>query len=194
MSVYDLILDIKGGEIYDETSNTFYHTEPVKLTLRHSLKAVSMWEAIHKEPFLEKNDTDNRLTAQETLDYIKCMTISPENVVDSVYMQLTKEDMFRIKKYLEDSMTATTFNEKNIKGMGVKNRKKEVITSEIIYYWLIALEIPLEVEQWNFNRMMTLIRVASIKNSPGKKMSNKEILASNRAMNAQRRAKLGSKG
>ena len=62
------------------------------------------------------------------------------------------------------------------------------------YYWMTALTIPFECENWNFNQLLTLIRVCSIKNSPGKKMSQKEIMASNKSLNAMRRAKLGSKG
>lgn len=190
----ELRLLIKGREVYDEETNTFYNFEDTELVLVHSLKSVYHWEATHKEPFMQKYG-DNKMTSEETMDYIKCMIVEPKEYDEDILNALTRADLEKISNYINDPMTATTFNEKNLKMMTsgpVVNR--EIITAEIVYYWMTALSIPFECDEWNLNQLLTLIRVCSIKNSPGKKMSTKDIFASNKSLNAMRRAKLGSKG
>lgn len=189
-----LKIEVKGKEVYDEITNTFIYTEDTTLLLEHSLKSLSEWESIHKESFMEKF-ASNQMNAKDISDYIKCMVIEPKDVSDDIILSMTKENLENIINYINDSKTATTFNDRQTKEYTNRFSKKEIITAEIIYYWMIALEIPLECENWHLNKLLTLIRVCSIKNSPnGKKMSKREILASNKALNAQRRAKLGSKG
>lgn len=136
------------------------------------------------KPFL---DNKKPKTAIETLDYIKCMTIT-QNVNPEVYNFLTSENIEAINNYIDAPMTATTFSQQNI------SRSREIVTSELIYYWMIALNVPMKCEKWHLNRLLTLIRVCNIKNTPPKKMSRKEIMSRNAALNAARRKQLNSKG
>ena len=195
----DLRIIIEAKELYDESSNHFYRIDRQELILRHSLKSISMWETVYKVPFLEKYGSPE-MTAKAILDYIAFMVVEPKNFIwyykdhPEVLTGLTEKDLNSIREYISDPMTATVFNDKALKRMGMSSSKKEIITSEIIYYWLVALEIPFEVENWNLNKLLTLVRVCSIKNAPNKNMSKKDILASNKSLNAMRRAKVGSKG
>lgn len=178
-------------EYFDSKKNEFVYIEIKEqtLSLEHSLVSLSKWESKHHKPFLGKGVEK---TNEELLYYIKCMTIS-QNVKDDVYeyISMSPEIMTQINDYIEDSNTATTFyeiSEKNGK------QKKEIVTSEVIYYWMIACNIPFQCEKWHINRLLTLIRVCNIKNGNGKKMSKNEILAHNRSLNAARRARMNSKG
>lgn len=179
-----LELTIPGAECFNEATNEFLQEEDVVLRLEHSLYAISMWESKWKKPFLSAREKD-RKTIEEFEDYIRCMTLNQEKIDPAVYRSIRREDYDRIQDYISDSMTATWFREDN------KKESNEIITAEIVYYWLVALEIPFEVQYWHFNKMMTLIRVTSIKNQPSKKLSQNEILKQNRAANlARRRPKL----
>lgn len=137
------------------------------------------------KPFLSKENK----TSEETIDYIKCMTIT-QNVDDKVYYALSRQNYEDIFKYIDSPMTATTFND------GKKNSSREIVTSELIYYWMVALNIPMECQKWHLNRLLTLVRVCNIKNDTSKqsKMSAREINARNAALNAERRRKLNTKG
>lgn len=180
-----LQLSIKGGEMFDERTNEFVTVKPTTLQLEHSLVSLSKWESKWCIPFL----TDKEKTTEETLDYIRCMTITP-NVDPNVYRLITHEDMVKINSYIGAKMTATWFNDKDT---GKKSR--EQITSELIYYSMIALNIPFECQKWHLNRLLTLIKVCNIKNDPDKhKMSKNEQLRSNAALNAARRKALGTRG
>lgn len=196
----DLRIIIEAKELYDETTNHFYKIDRQDLILRHTLKSISMWESVYKVPFLEKYGTPD-MTVKAVLDYIAFMVVEPKDFIwyynehPEVLTGLTEKNLQDIRDYISDPMTATVFNDKALKRMGVSTTaKKEIITAEIIYYWLVALEIPFEAEYWNLNRLLTLIRVCSIKNAPSKNMSKKDIMASNKSLNAMRRAKIGSKG
>ena len=171
-------------EQYNEETERFIHPVIVTLQLEHSLVSISIWESKWHKSFLSTKD----LTDEETLDYIKCMTRTP-NAPPDIYSYLSEENIQEIREYIANPMTATTFSED-------KNKKysREKITSELIYYWMIAWNIPVEFENWHLNRLITLIRVCSVKNQTGKKMNQKDIASRNAALNAQRRAKLNSKG
>lgn len=181
-------------ESWDPAREEFVYTEATreyKLTLEHSLVSISKWESKWKRAFLKQDQK----TPEETLDYIKCMTIE-KNIPDKVYEYIPAEELKKITDYIEDPMTATHINQRPAKE---QPGKKDVVTSELIYYWMIANEIPFECEQWHINRLMALIQVCSVKNAAmygGKKggMSKRDLLKNNAAMNAARRAKLGSKG
>lgn len=174
-----LRITIPSQELYDEKNNKIVTTKETTLQLEHSLVSISKWEAKWRKPFISPNGENNK-TTEETIDYIKCMTIT-QNVDPKIYNYLTVENIKEINSYIESPMTATTI--KDTPG----GTKKENITSELIYYWMVASEIPFECEKWHLNRLLTLIRICSIKNQPAKKMSKNEILSRNAKVNAARR-------
>ena len=171
-------------EGWDEEKLEFVEPKTVTLRLEHSLVSLSKWESKWCKPYLTKEEK----TFEETLDYIKCMTLT-QNVDPDVYNHLSRENVDRINDYIQAPMTATTFSDDQTKG-----RKKEIVTSELIYYWMIALNIPFECQKWHLNRLITLIRVAEIKNSPDKKMSQTDVMRHNAQLNAARRAQMKSRG
>lgn len=184
-----LEIKVDSIEAYDEVNNVFVNTPSVVLQLEHSLISISKWEAKWHKPYLQSANT---LTKDEIIDYIKCMTVSPGHVDDMVYYFLSQENIDSIVDYIKNPMTATWFKEdKN------KPHSKEIITSELIYYWMVALQIPFECQKWHINRLLTLIKVCNTKSEEStskNKMSKRELMSRNAALNAQRRAKLNSKG
>lgn len=178
-----LKIHVPSAELYDERTERFITINGRELQLEHSLVSVSKWESKWKKPFLG-NKAKNRA---ETIDYIRCMTIS-QNVDPNVFIGLTDENIEAVNTYIDDPMTATTF--KN----NTRRPNYQIITSEIIYYWMISLGIPMECQKWHLNRLLTLIRVCDEKNKPGKNKSRKEVMAENRALNQMRRARSGSRG
>ena len=173
---------VPDQEFFNEETQEFFTLKGQTLQLEHSLVSLSKWESKWNKPFLSKNEK----TSKETIDYIRCMTIT-QNVKPYIYDMITNENILDINKYIDSPMTATTFNVQN-------TPSREIVTSEIIYYWMISLNIPLECQKWHLNRLLTLIRVCNLKNAPSKKMSKKEIMSRNAALNAARRKKLNTKG
>lgn len=178
-----LQITIPQTELFNEETQEFIQIKEQTLCLEHSLVSISKWESKWKKAFL----TINEKTIEEMIDYIRCMTIT-QNVNPICYSGLTRQNLMDVQKYIEDTMTATTF--RNQKGA----KSHEIITSEIIYYWMIDLGIPFECQKWHLNRLLTLVNVCSIKNTPAKKMSRKDAYAQQSQLNAARRAKLKSKG
>ena len=179
-----LRITIPATELWDENKEEFINVKEQTLQLEHSLVSLSKWESKWHKPFLS-NDIK---TEEETLDYIRCMTIT-QNVDPKVYDFIPNNIRDEIKDYIDDKRTATWFNEdKNVKG------SSEQITSELIYYWMITQNIPIKCEKWHLNRLLTLIKVCNIKNQPPKKMSKKAIMSRNSALNAARRKKLNTRG
>ena len=176
-------ITIPGQELFIPPDR-FIHTEEVTIKIEHSLVAIAKWEAKWHVPFLDPN-TDK--TNEMMIDYIRCMTIS-QNVNPEVYKYMPPEVLKEINDYIDDPMTATWFNNTKEKG------SREIVTNELIYYWMIAQNIPMECAKWHFNHLMTLIRVCSEKNAPQKKMSRREIYSQNKALNAARRKAMNSKG
>lgn len=174
---------IPGIELYDEKKEEFITTKPQTLQLEHSLVSLSKWESKWNKPFLTK---DNK-TYEETIDYIRCMTIT-QNISHDTYRLLTSENIQQVNDYIELPMTATTFSNQK------KPPSKDVVTAEIIYYWMISLNIPFECHKWHLNRLLTLINVCNIKNQPSKKMSKRDILNRNKTLNKARRETLNTKG
>lgn len=179
-----LKITIPGQEFWDEEKEVFVNTKGATLQLEHSLVSLSKWESKWHKPFLGNGDK----TVEETVDYIRCMTLT-QNVNPSVYDFITNEIIGQVSYYIDDSMTATWFSKED---KGSLNR--EVITAEIIYYWMIALNIPFECQKWHLNRLLTLIRVCNVKNAPPEKLSQKEIAKRHAAINAARRKAHKSKG
>ena len=174
---------IPGIELYDEEKEEFITTKPQTLHLEHSLVSLAKWESKWNKPFLTK---DNK-TYEETIDYIRCMTIT-QNISPDTYRLLTSENIQQVNDYIELPMTATTFSNQK------KPPSKDVVTAEIIYYWMISLNIPFECQKWHLNRLLTLINVCNIKNQPSKKMSKRDILNRNKILNKARRETLNTKG
>lgn len=180
-----LTIVIPGTELYDEVNEEFASSDDVELDLEHSLFSMSKWESAFEKPFL----ADEEKTNKEIFAYIKAMTITSK-VSDEVYYRLTKENVASINEYINSKQTATWFSEKNH-----PSKSREVITTELIYYWMISFNIPMECQHWHLNRLLTLIKIFSIKNAdPKKKLSRGELAARNRELNAQRRAQLGTRG
>ena len=112
-----------------------------------------------------------------------------EGLGQSSVVPITNENINEVNRYIEAPMTATYFSdEKNSK------TSREQVTAELIYYWMIALNIPFECQKWHLNRLLTLIKVCNIKNQPPKKRSKKDIMSRNAALNAARRKQLNTKG
>lgn len=179
-----LRIKILGEEYWDEETEMFRYPKAQTIELEHSLVSLSLWESKWKKPFLTKKEK----TDEEILDYIKCMTLTPD-VDEEAYRYLSRKNYEEIDKYISATMTATTFSE-----ISQQRGKQETITAEIIYHWMMSLNIDMVCENWHLNRLITLIRVCSIKNSPPKQMSKSDIYARNTAINARNRAKYNTRG
>ena len=178
-----LQITIPGVELWDSKNEEFIYGKKQTLCLEHSLVSISKWESKWCKPFLIKEAK----TKEEIIDYVRCMTIT-QNVDPNVYNRLTSKNLTDITKYIDAPMTATTFHNHS------SSQNKEIITSELIYYWMVSFNIPMECQKWHINRLLTLIRICNIKNSPSKKMSKREISSQYASLNAERKKRLNSKG
>lgn len=179
-----LTITVPGVQMFDETSQEFLTEGDVTLDLEHSLVSLSKWESKYEKPFLGKTEKTN----EEVLGYIKCMLLT-ENVPEDVFLRLSEDNINEINNYIDAKMSATWFNDPP----GAPP-SRDVITSELIYYWMVTFQIPFECEHWHLNRLFTLIRVCNIKQAKPKKMSRSELAARNRELNARRREQLGTRG
>lgn len=194
----DIVIPAK--EYYDEATNKFINVKETKLQLEHSLVSLHKWEQKWKKPFL-KEDTMKQLGVEAFIDYVRCMTIT-RGVDPNVYYGLTEENMKDINEYINDNKTATWFAEDKEEKDPTKRkrRKKEILTAEVIYWQMIALQIPKEFEKWHLSSLITLIRVCGIKNeeqynqSSGKSKTKKPNLKARNALNAKRRAAMHTSG
>ena len=179
-----LQITIPSTELWDERKEEFVYVKEKTLQLEHSLVSLSKWESKWNKSFLSSSDKTN----EEIIDYIRCMTIT-QNVDPEVYTRLKNNVIKQIYDYINAPMTATVISDTKRGGS-----RREVITSELIYYWMIALNIPFECQKWHLNRLLTLIRVCEIKNTPPKSMNRREIMNRNAALNAARRKQFNTKG
>lgn len=177
-----LELELPAIEWFDDELQEFRYGSSTVLRLEHSLVSISKWEAKWKKPFLSKDAK----TPEETLDYIKCMTMN-QNVNPEVYNRLGPAEIKQIDEYIQDNRTATTFTNSH-------DHSRRIVTSELVYFWMAQYNIPMDCQKWHFSRLMTLLRIASIENSPKKKMSSRAILSQNKALNAARRKAMNTKG
>lgn len=178
-----LQITIAAIELYDETNNEFVSSKEQGFQIEHSLVSLSKWESKWCKPFISKAEK----THAEFIDYVRCMTIT-QNVNNDVYNLLTSQHIKEINQYIELPMTATIFASEE------KSTNREIITAEIIYYWMVAMNIPFECQKWHLNRLLTLINVCNLKNKKPTKMSKRELIARNRSLNESRRNNLNTKG
>lgn len=176
-----LKVTIPEQELFDNEKEEFLYIPKTVLTLEHSLLSLSKWESKWKKPFL----SNKNLPYDQMADYIRCMTVN--TVHKDVYTAIPNQVVQQVQNYIDDSMTATWFKETG------KKKSNEVVTAEIIYYWMVCLQIPFECEKWHLNRLLALIRVCSEKSDP-KKMSKKESFSRQKALNQARRKAHHSRG
>lgn len=183
-------ITVPVSEVYDQRKNVFYRVEkPVTLQLEHSLISVQKWEAKWEKCFLNTR----RKTQEEAIDYVRCMCITP-NVNEDVFYCIPGNEMNRIAAYIEAPMTALKFTND---GTGTARRKKEIVTADIIYYWMISYGIPSEYRKWHFNQLMTLIQVFNEKNQDPKKRKRKsrmQLLNEFKDINEANKKLFGTKG
>lgn len=178
----------KPIELWDEVNEEFINIpagKEVDLRLEHSLVSLSKWEEKWCKSFFSVEEK----TDEEIIDYIRCMTLN-KNLEPERYYLLSDKDINKIKDYILAPMTATTFADDKKEG------HKRIITSELIYCWMIAMHIPVEFEKWHLNRLITLIRVCEAESRPTntKKKSQQELADEYARINKIRREKLNSKG
>lgn len=179
-----LKIEIPFSEGWDENAQEFVTFKGQTLVLEHSLVSLSKWESKWHKPFLD----NKKMTVEELIDYVRCMTIT-QNVDPQAYNFLTTDNFKRINEYINDSMTATFFRDEKSKP------NREIITSELIYYWMISLGVPFECQKWHLNRLLTLIRVCEIKNSASvKKTPKSKLISRNAELNAARRKAWNTRG
>ena len=177
-----LHITVPATELFDESTQEFITTKEHKLTLEHSLVSLSKWEAMYCKPLLSKDEK----TFEESIDYIKCMCTT-QNIDDGIFKLLTTDNISEINAYIEAPMTATWYKRES-------SSQGRIVTSELIYYWMITLNIPFECQKWHLNRLLTLINVCNLENQPKKQMNKKELYSRNAEINAARKAKMHSKG
>lgn len=185
-----LELTIKGSETFDSETQVFGKTEDVVLKLEHSLVSLSIWESKWEKPFLSREEK----TTEEVYGYIQAMSLEGE-IPKEVLARLSSENVSDLNKYIEAKMTATWFNT----AAAPRSGPASVITAEVIYHWMTALQIPYECQYWHLNRLITLVKVINEKNaeaSNGKKKQNptRSSLDARRELNAARRAKMETSG
>lgn len=180
-----LRITIPAIEMWDERKGEFVYMKEQTLQLEHSLVSLSKWESKWNKAFLSKREKTN----EETIDYIRCMTLT-QNVDPNVYKCLTRQNIDQITKYINAPMTATVFPQDG----NAKRGSGEVVTAELIYYWMISLGIWPECQKWHLNKLLALIRTCEFKNAPPKRRSKRDIMSRNAALNAARRKQFNSKG
>ena len=182
-----LTITVGGTESFDEETQGFVDQGGTLIQLEHSLVSLSKWESIFEKPFLGKDPK----SPEETLTYIKCMCLDPD-LPPEVFQNLSEENIAAVNEHIGAKMTATWFSEPP--GAPKKPPASEIVTAELVYYWMTVFNIPFECEHWHLNRLFTLIRICNTKQGKQKKMSKAEIAARNRELNAQRKAQLGTTG
>lgn len=160
------------------------HYPEVELSLEHSLVALSRWEALHMKVFFSHEEK----TIGETYSYVRQMLLVEEP--PELESRLTNDNLIAIQQYINSPQSATTFRQ-----MQNERPSREVITNELMYFWLVQFRIPFDpVETWHLNRLMTLVKICGVKQSKPKKMTKAEQIAEMQSLNAERKAQLGSSG
>ena len=181
-----LTVIVNGDEVFNEATSEFSSVGDFELNLEHSLVSLSKWESKFERPFLGKD----LKTSDEIIWYVKAMILN-QSYPSDLWTRISQNNLDEINTYVESKQSATTFGSMpEMRG----RQRPEVITSELIYYWMIAFNIPFETQYWHLNRLFSLIRICNTKQSKPRKMSKAEVAQRNRDLNAQRRAQLGTSG
>lgn len=179
-----LTITIPGVEVYDEETEMFSTVDDITIDLEHSLISVSKWESKFEKPFLGTSEK----SIEEVIGYVEAMILTP-NVSRTTLQRLSSTNIEQINHYIDSKQSATTFGT-----MPERKGPSETVTSELIYYWMVAFNIPFECENWHLNRLFSLIRICNLKNQKPKQMSRNEIAQRNRQLNEQRRKQLETSG
>lgn len=179
-----LTIEVGGQELFDSETEVFVQRKPVRLVLEHSLRSLSKWESKFEKPFLSREPHTN----EELYVYVECMVLEMDGP-DYFDIRDYPEVLAPVNEYINKAGTATTFTEHS-----QRPPSREVITAELIYFWMLEHGIPFETDRWNLNQLFALIRICGIKRSKKKGMNRREIAEQNRMLNAQRRAQLGTSG
>lgn len=183
-----LLITLEGDEVFNEETQEFSSVGDIDLHLEHSLVSLSKWESKHEVPFLGPQEK----TSEQILDYIICMIQDPL-IPEDLFNRMKQNQVNQIQEYINSPQSATTFTKDPY-----ERPSREVITSELIYYWLAAFQISFEVETWHLNRLFALVRIAHIKSNEsqkgGQKIPKHDIARRNRELNAQRRAQYDTSG
>lgn len=186
----EILIPEQHYEFFDEKKEEFLppiDIKETKIQIEHSLISIKKWEQKWHKPFLGDKDK----TYEELVDYVRCMTLT-HGVDPIIYKYIPMKVLNEIVDYIKDPMTATWFRDDGL--VGGQKYLKEVVTAEIIYYWMITLNVPVEFQKWHLNQLLTLIKVLNIKNGKKEKVDSKTAARQRAALNAQRRAAHKSKG
>lgn len=183
-------LKVKGGELYNNLTKEFIYVKPHTLIIEHSLISLHAWEAIWHIPFLG----DQKLNYEQIVSYIKCMTLN-HDVDPNIYLFITDENIKEVNAYIDNPMTATWFGD----GLGTSKKKKKragrIVTAELLYYYMLSLNIPFECRKWHLNQLITLIKVCNEENeTPNKKVSKRDFIKRRDEINEMRKKQLHTTG
>ena len=177
-----LTITVPGIDFWDSEREIFIVRDEFVLELEHSLVTLSKWEQKYEKPYLgpEKHSTE------EVLGYVAAMAVT-QDLSPEVLVRLSEDNFVEISEYINKKASGTFFSD-----VMPGKRSSEIITSELIYYWLSAFHIDFNpVENWHLTRLFNLLRVASVKNAPEKKRSRASIAQEQKALNEQRLKDLG---
>lgn len=184
-----LIITISGVESFDDATQSFVQPNDTVLNLEHSLVSLSKWEAKWEKPFL----TGDSKTSEEVYGYVNAMSLTGDIPIDALH-RLTEDNLLSINKYIEAKMTATWF----LETPQLKSSNQDVVTAEVIYHWMVALQIDWECQNWHLNRLITLVKTINEKNKAAsdtkKKAPTSSDLADRRSLMDKRRSEASDRG
>lgn len=153
-----------------------------ELQFEHSLVSLSDWEAEFQRPFF--SPINEPKTDDEFLKYFEYMLVGSKKHRHLLIL-MTQEQKIALVNYIAEQRTATTVRE-------IQNKpgSRENVTSELIYYWLVAFKIPFKpTDEWHLNRLLMLVKVTGAKQAPAPKQtpqSRAKLAMSMRELNEQR--------
>ena len=179
-----LIIKVGEKELFDPETETFFHTKPITIRMEHSLMSISKWESHWEKPFLGTDGVVKGMSGYaEELYYIKSMILG--TVPDNIPEILFHGHLLEIRDYISKKNTATV-----IRRWGPqRGPSRQVVTTELVYYWMIKFGIPMGCEKWHFNRLLMLIDVCNVKETPKKdnQLTTDEALNRMNRLNRERR-------